>query len=137
MSPCRAIENKWVNAHAEDPDVIKYYSGPIQGAINSNPYGHQQLAVCLDDLGTETVPSKRFGEEKNVMAEILLARYESLLYAVNNESPEINPMNYITHVTTNLTGPKLIELYGDRINDRLKEMCNVIVFPNESKSRRS
>jgi DNA replication protein DnaC len=131
MSPCRTIENKWVNAKPEEPDYIEYYSRPIQGAVNSNPYGHQQLGICLDDLGTETVPSKRFGEEKNVLAEIILARYE-----IWTNAPSHLMDNHITHITTNLTGAKLKEIYGDRISDRLKEMCNVITFDKDAKSRR-
>jgi hypothetical protein len=79
VTPCRDIENRWNKAKPEDRDEIGYYSQVITGAVNSNPYGHQLLGVCLDDLGTETVPSKRFGEEKNVIAEILLARYDAAM----------------------------------------------------------
>lgn len=133
MTPCRGVENRWVNAKQEDRDEIKYYSQPIEGAVNSNPYGHKSLAICLDDLGTETVPSKRFGEEKNVLSEILLARYDQWVLMAE---PTVK-LSYTTHITTNLTGDKLKELYGERVNDRLKEMCNVLVFPNGAKSRRS
>jgi DNA replication protein DnaC len=123
MTSCRAIENKWVNQGKEDVDLIEYYSNPIQASSNSNPFGHQQLGICLDDMGVETIPSKRYGEEKNVIAEIILARYERRLDFK------------LTHVTTNLTGEDIKNLYGDRIHDRLKEMFNVISF-NNAKSRR-
>jgi DNA replication protein DnaC len=125
MMPCRQIENKWLNAKKEDPDVIDHYSNVIQASVNHNAFGHQQLGLCMDDLGTEPVPSKRFGEEKNVMAEILLGRYER--HGIDFS---------MTHITTNLTGEQIIDLYGDRINSRLIEMCNVVTFDGV-KNRRS
>lgn len=124
MAPCRNIENKWINSKAEDPDVIEHYSWHLQAAVNSNPYGHMELGVCFDDLGTETVPSKRYGETKNIMYEILLARYDRKL------------PYYKTHGTTNLTSEQIIERYDDRILDRLIEMCNVVTFTS-NKSRRT
>lgn len=123
MVKCGDVENKWLHARPEDPDVISYYSNPIPSSINGNPYHHQELGICFDDLGRETIPSKRFGEEKNVMAEILMNRYDRK-----------HPYGF-THVTTNLNGEKIKELYGDRVLDRMNEMFNVITF--EGKSRRS
>lgn len=128
MANCRTIEGQWVEeAGAKDKPaqgVISRYSGPIIGAVNSNPFGHLQLGVCFDDLGTETSPSKAYGEEKNVLAEILMNRYESGM-----------PYN-MTHVTTNLSAHDIGIKYGNRIRDRFREMFNVINFPNEAKSRR-
>jgi hypothetical protein len=72
MVSCGYIENKWVNITKDELDPIKYYSELIPTSVNSNPFGHQQIGICLDDLGTETTPSKRFGEDKNVIAEILI-----------------------------------------------------------------
>lgn len=133
MASCRKIEGDWNrwNPKNEVEDPIEFYSREITVAVNSNRYGHNQIGVCFDDLGVETCPSKRFGEEKNVMAEIILGRYESgLAYK-------------FTHFTTNLPltsnvpgQPGLKEKYGDRVLDRLKEMCNLIVFSSNAKSRR-
>jgi hypothetical protein len=128
MANCRKIEGQWVEeAAAKDKPaqgVISRYSAPIQGATNSNPFAHVHLGVCFDDLGTETSPSKAYGEEKNVLAEILMNRYESGM-----------PYN-MTHVTTNLSAHDIGIKYGNRIRDRFREMFNVINFPNEAKSRR-
>jgi DNA replication protein DnaC len=124
MHKCNDIENKWLKEKDADVDAIEYFSEMITGYTNSNPYGHERLGICFDDLGRETIPSKRYGEEKNVMAEVLMNRYD-------------RKMNYrYTHITTNLNGEQLINLYGDRLNDRLVEMCNVIVFPSDARSRR-
>lgn len=129
MANCRKIEGQWVEeaSQKEKPPqgVISRYSGPIQGALNGNPFGHTQIGVCFDDLGTETSPSKAYGEEKNVLAEILMNRYESGM-----------PFN-MTHVTTNLSAHDIGIKYGTRVRDRFREMFNMITFPNEAKSRRS
>ena len=135
MVSCRKLEGEWNtwNAKNETEDPIDFYSREITVAINANRFGHNQIGVCFDDLGVETVPSKRFGEEKNVMAEIILGRYENGIH------------HQFTHFTTNLTlsnggnpnaKPGIKELYGDRVLDRLKEMCNLIVFGSNAKSRR-
>jgi DNA replication protein DnaC len=128
MANCRKIEGTWVDqmSSKEKPlrNVIDAYSVSIPSAINSNPFGHQELGVCFDDLGTETSPSKAYGEEKNVLAEILMNRYENRI-----------PYN-MTHITTNLSAHDIGVKYGNRIRDRFREMFNVIVFPNEAKSRR-
>lgn len=128
MVNCRKIEGQWVEeAGMKDKPsqgVILRYSAPIQAAVNSNSFGHLQLGVCFDDLGTETSPSKAYGEEKNVLAEILMNRYES-------------GMSFnMTHVTTNLSAHDIGIKYGTRIRDRFREMFNVISFPNNAKSRR-
>lgn len=64
------------------------------------------------------------------MEEILTARYESFL-----------KYNTITHATTNFifdsTGTRPFkQLYGERVEDRMKEMFNEITFKGESKRSR-
>lgn len=121
MANCRRITDKWVN---QDKNVIEYYSNPIPIALNTDPFGAQSIGVCFDDLGTESSPSKAYGEEKNVMHDILLNRYENRL-----------PLRF-THITTNLSAHDIGLKYTTRVRDRLREMCNLIVFPNDAKSRR-
>lgn len=128
MANCRKIEGLWIEqmSNKEKPmkNVIDYYAAAIEVPVNSNPFGHQAIGTCFDDLGTETSPSKSYGEEKNVLAEILMNRYESGL-----------PFNY-THITTNLSPHDISIKYGTRVRDRFREMFNLIQFPNDSKSRR-
>jgi DNA replication protein DnaC len=121
MHSCRAIEDRW---HNNEPNVIDFFTHPILASVNGDPFGHSTLGVCFDDLGTESIPSKRFGEEKNVMAEIILGRYENNIHFT------------MQHFATNLTPTDLEDLYGDRVRDRLKEMCNMIIFHKDTKSRR-
>jgi DNA replication protein DnaC len=140
MSPCNKIQNKWQTTDMTQEnaiDWIEYYGRTIGGAINSNPYGHQHLGACFDDLGTEEIPAKRFGEQKNVMAEIILLRYgrirsEALIKMEDHHRFK----NHHTHFTTNKNAQQIEDMYGDRVRDRLNEMCNIIVFPETTKSRR-
>lgn len=87
-----------------------------------NAYGKREYGYCFDDLGTEEIPARHFGETKNVFAEILQLRY-------NNR--HLVPFNS-THATSNKTEDELEELYGSRAYDRMKEMFNVIIFNHES-----
>ena len=41
-----------------------------------------------------------------------------------------------THLTSNLNAPELEQLYGDRLRSRLREMCNVLIFPATAPDRR-
>lgn len=100
-------------------------------AFASHSYGSGQgpdhrhpIAYCFDDLGVEQ-NARLYGNECNVLAEILLDRYDRF---VTNQM--------LTHVTTNLNAPELEALYGDRLRSRLREMCNVITFPATAPDRR-
>lgn len=108
--------------HGSD-SIVKYNS--LLTANDSNPpYGHKRLGVCFDDLGTE-VDKKHYGNESNVMAEILLNRYD-----------RHNDLKGKTHITTNLNTTEIGERYGDRVRSRLREMFNVVVFDEKSPDRR-
>ncbi|MGE0021059.1 MAG: ATPase [Draconibacterium sp.] len=80
---------------------------------------------CFDDIGIEQ-PQKYFGNECNVLAEILFSRYELF---VNKGIP--------THITTNLSASELEEKYGNRIRSRMREMFNLVAFDKDSKDKRS
>jgi DNA replication protein DnaC len=57
------------------------------------------------------------------MHEVLTQRYKNGLFTS-------------THVTTNLSAEQIKELYGVRVADRMREMFNLISFPENAKSRR-
>lgn len=84
----------------------------------------QPLTYCFDDLGAEAA-TKRYGNHCNVMAEVLLDRYDQFVRH-----------GMITHLTTNLDAEALEDAYGDRVRSRLREMCNLVCFPPEVKDRR-
>lgn len=73
---------------------------------------------CFDDLGVEN-SLKYFGNDCNVMTEILLSRYD---YFISHKM--------LTHITTNLDSDEIEKLYGSRVRSRLREMMNLISFRN-------
>ncbi len=117
---CREIEQEY---SMTGDQTTEYYSVNLTIANNSNPFGHQQIGFCLDDIGTEA-NGKYFGKEKNLIADIILNRYDN------------NLPRHSTHVTTNLSADEIKKTYGTRVFDRMIEMMNPIYFDKDSKSRR-
>ncbi|KOH44888.1 P-loop NTPase family protein [Sunxiuqinia dokdonensis] len=79
---------------------------------------------CFDDLGVDNI-QKYFGTQCNVMAEILLNRYDQFV-----------SRGVLTHATTNLSAPELEERYGNRIRSRMREMFNLVAFDKDAKDKR-
>lgn len=102
--------------------VINRYS---KGAFRPGREGQTPVVLCFDDLGIEQ-PQKYFGNEYNVMAEILLSRYD--LYISKG---------MLTHATTNLSASELEIHYGNRVRSRMREMFNLVAFNKGSKDKRS
>lgn len=86
-------------------------------------FGHEFNGYCFDDLGTEE-NKKNFGNEANVMAEVILNLYDSQS-AIGR-----------VHITTNVSGDEIKANYGQRVASRLREMVNIIEFPFNSPDRR-
>lgn len=80
--------------------------------------------MCFDDLGVEQ-SIKYYGNDCNVMGEILLSRYDQFIK---------NKM--ITHLTTNLSASELEKAYGNRLRSRLREMFNLLSFSGDTKDKR-
>jgi energy-coupling factor transporter ATP-binding protein EcfA2 len=113
MKPCRDVSFEFIQ---EGYEVIWRYSR--MSFNNSHP-----KIYCFDDLGTEQ-SLKYFGNECNVMGEILLSRYE---YFISQKM--------VTHLTTNLGASELENLYGNRIRSRLREMFNLLPLNSTDKRR--
>lgn len=117
---CRAITDSFTDDGGEE--VEKYYTNRKNALPHA--FGQQYSGYCFDDLGTEATTVMHYGNKKNMMSEIILNRYDS-------------KMDYkYTHITTNLTVPEIIERYGTRCTDRMRQMFNIITFPKGAKSRR-
>lgn len=80
--------------------------------------------ICFDDLGTEN-NLKYFGNECNVMAEILLSRYDLF-----------TNKKLVTHLTTNLVASEIEANYGNRVRSRLREMVNIVAFDKSVHDKR-
>ncbi len=100
-------------------EVLETYSRGIQREHKRIPRNY-----CFDDLGAETT-SKYFGNECNVMAEILLTRYDLF-----------KEQGVITHATTNLTADELETAYGNRLRSRMREMFNLFGYDEKSGDKR-
>ena|SRR5579872_2629972 len=106
MKSCRSISFEFIQ---DGYEVISRYS---RMSFNN----HVPKIYCFDDLGAEQT-LKYYGNECNVLAEILLSRYE---YYISH--------NMLTHVTTNLSAPELETIYGNRLRSRLRQMFNLVSF---------
>lgn len=79
---------------------------------------------CFDDLGVEA-NIKYYGNDTNVMAEILLSRYDVFI-----------SQHMLTHATTNLSASEIEEQYGNRVRSRLRQAMNVIAFDSNTEDKR-
>lgn len=97
--------------------IHKYSRGDIHTFSPKN--------ICFDDLGTEN-NFKYFGNECNVMTEVILSRYD--LYISHGIK---------TYITTNLSAPEIEKFYTKRVRSRLREMMNVLSVPADRRDKRT
>jgi len=114
VKPCRDISFEFIQDGYQI--IHKYSIGKL--------YQSEPRTYCFDDLGTEN-NLKYFGNECNVMAEILLNRYDLFI------SKKLK-----THITTNLSANEIEKQYGNRVRSRLRELCNLIAFDNVTNDKR-
>ena len=114
VKSCRDISFEFIQ---DGYQVIHRYS---KGKLNHS----QERNYCFDDLGIEN-NLKYFGNECNVMAEILLSRYDLFI-----------SKKLITHITTNLSATEIEVQYGNRVRSRLRESFNLIAFQKNTKDKR-
>lgn len=111
---CREIGYEFI---AKGYEVIRRYGAIATGDKASWVY-------CFDDLGSEH-NTKYFGNDCNVMAEILLSRYDRFITHGTK-----------THITTNLSATEIEAFYGNRVRSRLREMFNLVAFPKDAADKR-
>ena len=114
VKPCRDISFEFIQ---DGYQIIHKYS-------NGKLYQSEPRTYCFDDLGTEN-NLKYFGNECNVMAEILLSRYDLFI-----------SKKLFTHITTNLSATEIEKHYGNRVRSRLREMVNLIAFEKSTPDKR-
>lgn len=119
LPTCKTITEKYVQKYVrDDMSVIEYYS-TLQKAEFGHIYDQDHLGICFGDLGAES-DGNSYGNKRNVIEEIIFNRYEYKF-----------PFKY-THFTSNLDPNMIKEKYGDRMRDRMREMCNVLVLTGQS-----
>jgi DNA replication protein DnaC len=114
VKPCRDISIEFIN---DGYGIIHKYS-------IGKPMQHEQRVYCLDDLGVEN-NLKYYGNECNVIAEVLLSRYDIF---ISKRIP--------THITTNLSASEIETHYGVRVRSRLRSMMNLIAYDKNTKDKR-
>lgn len=114
IKSCRDVSFEFIQ---EGYEVIHKYS---KGKL----YQSDPKTICFDDLGTEN-NLKYFGNECNVMAEILLSRYDIYI-----------SKNIQTHITTNLSASEIETQYGNRVRSRMRAMFNLIAYDKNIKDKR-
>ena len=114
VKPCRDISFEFIQDGYQI--IHKYSIGKL--------YQSEPRTYCFDDLGTEN-NLKYFGNECNVMAEILLSRYDLFI-----------SKKLLTHITTNLSATEIEKQYGNRVRSRLREMVNLIAYDKSTPDKR-
>lgn len=114
VKPCRDISFEFIQDGYQI--IHKYSIGKL--------YQSEPRTYCFDDLGTEN-NLKYFGNECNVMAEILLSRYDLFI-----------SKKLLTHITTNLSATEIEKHYGNRVRSRLREMVNLIAYDKSTPDKR-
>jgi predicted ATPase len=98
--------------------IERYTTESFKPDVNTQP------PCCFDDLGRER-DVIYFGNNMNVMADILFHRYDLFM-----------EHHMVTYITTNMESDELEERYGNRLRSRIRQMCNLINFSIDSKDKR-
>jgi energy-coupling factor transporter ATP-binding protein EcfA2 len=115
MKPCREVSFEFIE---EGYGVIGRYS-----RMSYTDKGLPRT-YCFDDLGTEQA-LKYYGNECNVLGEILLSRYDHFFRS-----------GMVTHITTNLAASDIEAMYGNRVRSRMREVFNLVSFAGATRDKR-
>ena len=118
----RAIQTVIDHLDIENPYSIKPFALDIHTAVELTRLDDDTYRRCcnttllaIDDLGNEPTEVLSYGNTTYPIIELLTTRYDRQLYTI---------------ITTNLTPAQIRAKYGDRIADRLNEMCHTVTFTN-------
>lgn len=84
--------------------------------MKASEYRHDKWVnqhMCLDDLGFEE-QGHYYGKRTEVLTGTINDRYDHRIHGL------------VTHITTNLSLRAIRERYGDRVESRINELCNII-----------
>ena len=103
----------WTMYNATAKDLVTDY---VKDPALITQYNNVDI-LGLDDMGAEPAETMVYGNPVYPIADILMTRYKKDVQTI---------------ITTNLKANEIRPRYGDRIADRLNEMCERIVFPEQS-----
>jgi DNA replication protein DnaC len=118
VKPCQQIALEYID---KGTSVLMRYGRNYVDHVDINTINR---AYCFDDLGAEEA-TKHYGNDANVMAQIIQMRYNIF-----------QSRRVMTHFTSNLTADQIDVYYGARVKSRLREMCNWIEFASSSNDKR-
>ena len=109
---------KLKGGHPEDIKAIKAQNimDVFADDITKTHYFYAKW-LFIDDLGCDSPVVNNYGTKTTPMSDLLCERYERQLPTI---------------ITTNLSSENILNIYGERIADRLNEMCNKIIYKNKS-----
>lgn len=101
-------------------DIFKshrdYLENELPSCITDQFNQRYNFSMYLDDIGNESHQINNFGNKTSVFADIITKFYKTKLPTQN------------LFATTNFSIKDLKEIYGERITERLLEMCEVIIL---------
>ena len=119
---CTLVNYLFDSCYSSDrKSVYRVTAINLAKAYSDNPelyrrYVNQEL-LFIDDIGTEPVSLKIYGNEFSPITELLYNRYDKQGWTI---------------ITSNLSDSQIKERYGERIDDRLKEMFDRMHFQGKS-----
>ena len=119
LTSCRKIADQYSSDGAE---ILHIWSHLLNVPASYENFFQNKVGACFDDLGTEGI-KRHFGDQANVMADVILNRYDSGLPA------------WKTHVTTNLTADEIGQYYGERVRSRMRGMFNMLTLGGEDRRK--
>lgn len=129
MWAIRSVLRHLLNETMEIVDARHIAELGKKGSVEFDELAKKRL-LGIDDLGTEPLVVKNYGNDISPIVELLARRYDGRRFTI---------------ITTNLTVKKgengvevdeLQEVYGDRTFDRIKEMFNEMNYDGTMKSYR-
>lgn len=118
---------KFIAPHRVDYEVVTCREAVFQFNSKGYPviekFGNSN-AYCFDDIGIES-KGKHFGQDCNVIGEILLSRHD--LFSRSHKK---------TFATTNLNAKEIEDRYGSRVRSRMRQLFNLVVFDKNCVDKR-
>jgi DNA replication protein DnaC len=101
-------------------DIFKshkdYTENELPACITDAYNERYNFSMYIDDIGNESHQINNFGNKSSVFADIITKFYKTKLSTQN------------LFATTNFSIKDLKEIYGERVTERLLEMCEVIIL---------
>ena len=88
--------------------------------------------LYIDDIGLAQVVKKEYGNEINIISEILIERYDLFISEGFKTHLSSNRFFNIDRVKVPDAPRTIYEMYGDVVCDRIKEMATIITWQGES-----